>query len=268
MASAPLLSFVAGLNNTIAQNIVAHRDQHGAFQSRAAIKKVARLGPKAFEQAAGFLRIPQAKNALDGSAVHPEAYPVVEAIAKHSQCDVSQLIANNERLSKLDPKQFTNEKFGLPTVNDIISELKKPGRDPRPEFATAKFKEGVNTLADLKPAMQLEGVVTNVTNFGAFVDVGVHQDGLVHISCLANHFVKDPHQVVKAGDIVKVKVMEVDVARKRIGLSMRLDDDITSVSTSKDSPKKAKAQHSHRPVKQQAKPLNNAFAEAFAKAKR
>ncbi|WP_427980198.1 Tex family protein [Agarivorans sp.] len=268
MASAPLLSFVAGLNNTIAQNIVAHRDQHGAFQSRAAIKKVARLGPKAFEQAAGFLRIPQAKNALDGSAVHPEAYPVVEAIAKHSQCDVSQLIANNERLSKLDPKQFTNEKFGLPTVNDIISELKKPGRDPRPEFATAKFKEGVNTLADLKPAMQLEGVVTNVTNFGAFVDVGVHQDGLVHISCLANHFVKDPHQVVKAGDIVKVKVMEVDVARKRIGLSMRLDDDITSVSTSKESPKKAKAQHSHRPAKQQAKPLNNAFAEAFAKAKR
>jgi len=268
MASAPLLSFVAGLNNTIAQNIVAHRDQHGAFQSRAAIKKVARLGPKAFEQAAGFLRIPQAKNALDGSAVHPEAYPVVEAIAKHSQCDVSQLIANNERLSKLDPKQFTNEKFGLPTVNDIISELKKPGRDPRPEFATAKFKEGVNTLADLKPAMQLEGVVTNVTNFGAFVDVGVHQDGLVHISCLANHFVKDPHQVVKAGDIVKVKVMEVDVARKRIGLSMRLDDDITNVSTSKDSPKKAKAQHSHRPAKPQAKPLNNAFAEAFAKAKR
>ncbi|WP_040307583.1 Tex family protein [Agarivorans albus] len=267
MASAPLLSFVAGLNTTIAQNIVAYRDEHGAFKSRAAIKKVARLGPKAFEQAAGFLRINQAKNALDGSAVHPEAYPVVQAIAEHSQCEVSQLIANGERLNKLDPKQFISDKFGLPTVTDIIDELKKPGRDPRPEFATATFKEGVNTISDLKPAMLLEGVVTNVTNFGAFVDVGVHQDGLVHISCLANHFVKDPHQVVKAGDIVKVKVLEVEVQRKRIALSMRLDEDVRSnQSTNKTKPTPNKPHSAKKP--QASAPINSAFADAFAKAKK
>ncbi len=267
MASAPLLSFVAGLNTTIAQNIVAYRDEHGAFKSRAAIKKVARLGPKAFEQAAGFLRINQARNALDGSAVHPEAYPVVQAIAEHSQCEVSQLIANGERLNKLDPKQFTSDKFGLPTVTDIIDELKKPGRDPRPEFATATFKEGVNTINDLKPAMLLEGVVTNVTNFGAFVDVGVHQDGLVHISCLANHFVKDPHQVVKAGDIVKVKVLEVEVQRKRIALSMRLDEDVRSTpSTNKTKPTPNKPHSAKKP--QASAPINSAFADAFAKAKK
>ncbi|GAB1623648.1 Tex family protein [Agarivorans albus] len=267
MASAPLLSFVAGLNTTIAQNIVAYRDEHGAFKSRAAIKKVARLGPKAFEQAAGFLRINQAKNALDGSAVHPEAYPVVQAIAEHSQCEVSQLIANGERLNKLDPKQFTSDKFGLPTVTDIIDELKKPGRDPRPEFATATFKDGVNTIGDLKPAMLLEGVVTNVTNFGAFVDVGVHQDGLVHISCLANHFVKDPHQVVKAGDIVKVKVLEVEVQRKRIALSMRLDEDVRSTpSTNKTKPTHNKPHSAKKP--QASAPINSAFADAFAKAKK
>ncbi|GDY27261.1 transcription accessory protein [Agarivorans sp. Toyoura001] len=279
MASAPLLSFVAGLNTTIAQNIVAYRDENGAFKSRAAIKKVARLGPKAFEQAAGFLRIHQAKNALDGSAVHPEAYPVVEAIAKHSQCQVSQLIANNERLSNLDPKQFTNDKFGLPTVTDIIAELKKPGRDPRPEFATANFKEGVNTIGDLKPAMLLEGVVTNVTNFGAFVDVGVHQDGLVHISCLANHFVKDPHQVVKAGDIVKVKVLEVEPQRKRIALSMRLDEDIPQTAANNNKPRNthqgkpkqattSRATPRHEAKPQKTAPINSAFADAFAKAKK
>ncbi|MEE1674493.1 Tex family protein [Agarivorans aestuarii] len=267
MASAPLLSFVAGLNTTIAQNIVAYRDEHGAFKSRAAIKKVARLGPKAFEQAAGFLRINQAKNALDGSAVHPEAYPVVKAIAEHSQCEVSQLIANGERLNKLNPKQFTSDKFGLPTVTDIIDELKKPGRDPRPEFATATFKEGVNTISDLKPAMLLEGVVTNVTNFGAFVDVGVHQDGLVHISCLANHFVKDPHQVVKAGDIVKVKVLEVEIQRKRIALSMRLDEEVRpSQPSSKAKPQRAKAPANNKA--QTSAPINSAFADAFAKAKK
>jgi uncharacterized protein len=267
MASAPLLSFVAGLNTTIAQNIVAYRDEHGAFKSRAAIKKVARLGPKAFEQAAGFLRINQAKNALDSSAVHPEAYPVVKAIAEHSQCELSQLIANGERLNKLDPKQFTSDKFGLPTVTDIIDELKKPGRDPRPEFATATFKEGVNTISDLKPAMLLEGVVTNVTNFGAFVDVGVHQDGLVHISCLANHFVKDPHQVVKAGDIVKVKVLEVEVQRKRIALSMRLDEEVRpSQPSSKAKPQRAKAPANNKA--QTSAPINSAFADAFAKAKK
>ncbi|MGY5450835.1 Tex family protein [Agarivorans sp. MS3-6] len=271
MASAPLLSFVAGLNTTIAQNIVTYRDENGAFTSRTAIKKVARLGPKAFEQAAGFLRINHAKNALDGSAVHPEAYPVVEAIAKHSQCQVSQLIANNERLDKLDPKQFTNDKFGLPTVTDIIAELKKPGRDPRPEFATATFKEGVNTINDLKPAMRLEGVVTNVTNFGAFVDVGVHQDGLVHISCLANHFVKDPHQVVKAGDIVKVKVLELEPQRKRIALSMRLDDEVQANKTSKPVASQTKQRSAPKPKANNtgsAKPINSAFADAFAKAKK
>ncbi|WP_432454774.1 MULTISPECIES: Tex family protein [unclassified Agarivorans] len=270
MASAPLLSFVAGLNPTIAHNIVSYRDEHGAFQSRKQIKKVARLGPKAFEQAAGFLRIPQAANALDSSAVHPEAYPLVEAIANHSQCQVSQLIANSERLAKLDPKQFTNQQFGLPTVTDIIAELNKPGRDPRPEFATANFKEGIDSISDLKPAMQLEGVVTNVTNFGAFVDIGVHQDGLVHISCLADHFVKDPHQVVKAGDIVKVKVLEVEVQRKRIALSMRLDDEVHSGPKSADRSDKKPA-YKARPAKNtkpSTTPVNSAFADAFAKAKK
>lgn len=225
-ASAPLLIRVSGLNATLANNIVEFRNQNGAFASRKALKKVPRFGPKTFEQAAGFLRIVGADNPLDSSAVHPESYQVVEAIAAKNQRNIDTLIGDSKFLQSLQAADYTNETFGLPTVTDIIQELDKPGRDPRPEFKTADFKEGVETLKDLRPAMVLEGVVTNVTNFGAFVDVGVHQDGLVHISAISDKFIKDPRDVVKAGDVVKVKVMEVDVARKRIGLSMRLDDEL------------------------------------------
>jgi uncharacterized protein len=220
-ASAPLLTRVSGLNRTLAANIVSYRDENGAFKSRSALKKVPRLGPKAFEQAAGFLRIMGGKNPLDGSAVHPEAYPVVERIAEATGRPVKAMIGDRAFLKTLKPAQFADATFGIPTVTDIIAELEKPGRDPRPEFKTATFKEGVEKISDLKPGMQLEGVVTNVAAFGAFVDIGVHQDGLVHVSELADRFVKDPHEVVKAGDVVKVRVKEVDVSRKRIGLTMR-----------------------------------------------
>ena len=220
-ASASLLSRVAGLNATIAANIVAYRDQNGPFKSRSELKKVPRLGAKAFEQAAGFLRIMDGKNPLDASAVHPEAYPVVERIAKKTGRKVSALIGDKAFLSKLKAEDFADDKFGVPTVKDILSELEKPGRDPRPEFKTATFKDGVDTIGDLKPGMRLEGVVTNVTAFGAFVDIGVHQDGLVHVSELADTFVKDPHTVVKTGQVVNVVVLDVDTARKRIGLSMK-----------------------------------------------
>jgi len=223
-ASAPLLSRVSGLTPTLARNIVAHRDANGAFQQRRELKKVARLGAKAFEQAAGFLRIPQGTDPLDASGVHPEAYSVVKRMAKDAGCRVAKLIGASDVLAQLDPSRYTDETFGLPTVTDILAELDKPGRDPRPEFVTAEFREGVEELRDLVPDMVLEGVVTNVTNFGAFVDIGVHQDGLVHISCLSDKFVKDPHEVVKPGQVVKVKVMSVDLERKRIGLSMRLAD--------------------------------------------
>ena len=223
-ASAPLLARVAGLNQTIANNIVEFRNQNGALTNRAQLLKVTRLGPKAYEQAAGFLRINNAANPLDASGVHPEAYAVVERIAASTQREIRSLIGDSSLLTKLQPAEFVTEQFGLPTVTDILKELDKPGRDPRPEFKTAQFKEGVETLKDLELGMVLEGTVTNVTNFGAFVDVGVHQDGLVHISALSETFVKDPHTVVKAGDIVRVKVMEVDIARKRIALSMRLGD--------------------------------------------
>ncbi len=223
-ASAPLLARVSGLNQNIANNIIEFRNSNGVFTSRDQLKKVSRLGPKAFEQAAGFLRIAGAENPLDASAVHPESYAVVEKIAKANARAVNELIGDSAFLRKLNPAQYTDEQFGVPTVTDIISELDKPGRDPRPEFKTAQFQDGVEEIKDLEPGMILEGTVTNVTNFGAFVDVGVHQDGLVHISALSHQFVKDPREVVKAGDIVKVKVMEVDVARKRIGMSMRLDD--------------------------------------------
>ena len=224
-ASAALLTRISGLNTTLANNIVEFRDANGAFSDRNQLKKVPRLGPKAFEQAAGFLRVMNGSNPLDASAVHPEAYPLVKRIAEHSTRDIRSLIGDSAFLRQLDPKQFTDETFGLPTVTDILAELDKPGRDPRPEFKTAAFQDGVESLNDLKPGMLLEGVVTNVTNFGAFVDIGVHQDGLVHISALADRFVQDPHSVVKAGDIVKVKVMEVDIPRKRIALSMRLSDE-------------------------------------------
>ena len=220
-ASVPLLARVAGLNATIAQNIVLHRNENGAFKKRAEIKTVARLGPKAFEQAAGFLRVMNGSNPLDASAVHPEAYEVVERIAEATKRPLKSMIGDRAFLKSLDPKQFSDTRFGIPTVSDILSELEKPGRDPRPEFRTAEFKEGVEKIADLSRGMMLEGVVTNVTAFGAFVDVGVHQDGLVHVSELADKFVKDPRDVVKAGDVVKVRVKDVDAARKRIALTMK-----------------------------------------------
>ena len=223
-ASGALLRRVSGLSQTIADNIVSFRDEHGAFVNRQQLKSVPRLGEKTFEQAAGFLRIANGDNALDASSVHPESYAVVETIAAQQLRDVDALLGDSSLLKSLKPEDYVSEQFGLPTVTDIIVELDKPGRDPRPEFKAAEFKEGVETLKDLELAMVLEGVVTNVTNFGAFVDIGVHQDGLVHISALSETFVKDPHSVVKAGDIVKVKVMEVDIPRKRIALTMRLND--------------------------------------------
>ncbi|MBQ0798303.1 MAG: RNA-binding transcriptional accessory protein [Porticoccaceae bacterium] len=223
-ASAPLLARVSGLSQSIANNIIEFRDQNGAFKNRNQLKSVPRLGAKTFEQAAGFLRVANGDNPLDASAVHPESYSVVEQIAQQNTLDIATLIGNPTFLHGLNAANYVNEKFGLPTVTDIISELDKPGRDPRPEFKAAQFLDGVEKITDLKPGMVLEGAITNVTNFGAFVDIGVHQDGLVHISALANTFIKDPREVVKAGDIVKVKVMEVDVPRKRIGLSMRMDD--------------------------------------------
>ena len=224
-ASAPLLERVAGLSGTVAKNIVAYRDENGRFTTRKELGKVPRLGPKAFEQAAGFLRIQGGANPLDGSAVHPEAYPVVERVAQATGLSTEQLIGNTAVLTNLAPADFADGQFGVPTVTDILAELDKPGRDPRPEFKTAEFKEGVNEVKDLKPGMVLEGTVTNVAAFGAFVDVGVHQDGLVHVSAMSHKFVSDPHEVVRSGEVVKVKVMDVDVARNRIGLSLRLDDE-------------------------------------------
>ncbi len=223
-ASVALLTRVAGLTTMMAQNIVSWRDENGRFQDRQQLLKVSRLGPKAFEQCAGFLRINHGDNPLDASTVHPEAYPVVERILAATHQALRELMGNPTALGSLKPVDFTDERFGVPTVSDILKELEKPGRDPRPEFKTAKFADGIDTMNDLLPGMILEGAVTNVTNFGAFVDIGVHQDGLVHISSLSDSFVDDPHKVVKAGDIVKVKVMEVDLQRKRIALTMRLDE--------------------------------------------
>ncbi len=224
-ASAPLLARVSGVGESLAQQIVLHRDSNGPFRKRAALKEVPRLGPKAFELCAGFLRVPGGEDPLDSSGVHPEAYPVVRKILEFTKSDIKAVIGNSATLRKLQPKQFVDEKFGVPTVTDILKELEKPGRDPRPAFKTAEFKEGVETLNDLREGMILEGVVTNVAAFGAFVDIGVHQDGLVHVSVMSNTFVKDPRAVAKPGDIVKVKVMEVDKARKRIALSMRMSDE-------------------------------------------
>ncbi len=229
-ASVALLKRVSGLNQTLASNIVDFRDKHGAFSSREALKSVPRLGDKTFEQAAGFLRINSGENPLDKSGVHPEAYSVVQAIAEKSGRTIGSLLGDSVFLRTIKPNEFVSEQFGLPTVIDIIRELDKPGRDPRPEFKTATFKDGVEKISDLQLGMVLEGVVTNVANFGAFVDVGVHQDGLVHISALASRFIKDPRDVVKAGDIVKVKVLELDAARKRIALTMRLDDEVPTRS--------------------------------------
>jgi protein Tex len=223
-ASSALLSRVAGLSPALAEAVVARRNAAGAFRSRRELLEVSRLGPKTFEQCAGFLRIMSGDNPLDASAVHPEAYPLVERIAEKSGRDLGSLIGDSATLKAVKPADFADERFGVPTVTDILAELDKPGRDPRPEFKAAEFREGVETLKDLEPGMILEGSVTNVTHFGAFVDIGVHQDGLVHISALSKQFVEDPRSVVKAGDIVRVKVMSVDLPRARIGLSMRLDD--------------------------------------------
>lgn len=266
-ASVPLLARVAGLNRNLALNIVAYREQNGAFSSRKSLLKVPRMGPKSYEQAAGFLRIMGGSNPLDGSAVHPEAYPIAERIAAANDKAVADIIGDSSFLKSLQARDYIDAHFGVPTVSDIIRELEKPGRDPRPEFKTAEFKEGVETLADLKIGMTLEGVVTNVTNFGAFVDIGVHQDGLVHISALADKFVSDAHDVVKAGDVVKVKVIEVDTERKRIALTMRLHDPVDQASAP-SSVSARKPSTTTKPKRSEPLPANNAFAEAFAKAKR
>lgn len=268
-ASAALLARISGLNTTLANNIVQFRDTNGAFTSRAALKKVPRLGEKTFEQAAGFLRVMNGENPLDASAVHPEAYPLVKRIAADTGRDIRALLGDSSFLRQLDPARFTDQTFGLPTVTDILKELDKPGRDPRPEFKTAAFQEGVETLADLKPGMVLEGVVTNVTNFGAFVDIGVHQDGLVHISALAEKFVKDPRDVVKAGDIVHVKVMEVDIPRHRVALSMRMNDTPTEkVEGSRASTARGNTPRSERHSSQEKPaPANNGMASLFANAR-
>ncbi|HDX8592798.1 TPA: RNA-binding transcriptional accessory protein [Aeromonas dhakensis] len=262
-ASVALLNRVSGLSQTLAQNIVAYRDEHGAFQHRQQLLKVSRLGPKAFEQCAGFLRIRGGSNPLDGSAVHPESYPVVERILVKLEQTVDSLLGNSSLLRTLKPADYTDEQFGVPTVTDIIGELDKPGRDPRPEFKTATFKEGVEKISDLVPEMALEGVVTNVTNFGAFVDIGVHQDGLVHISSLTDRFVKDPREVVKAGDIVRVRVLEVDVPRKRISLTMRLDEKAGQPARKPAEPKQAARQSAPTDGA-----MGNAFAAALSKLKK
>ena len=265
-ASVPLLTRISGLNATLASNIVSYRDQNGAFRTRKELLKVPRLGDKTFEQAAGFLRIAGGDNPLDASSVHPEAYPVVEKIVARAGRDVKTLIGDSAFLKSVRATDYTDERFGLPTVMDILKELDKPGRDPRPEFKTATFQDGVEDIKHLQPGMVLEGVVTNVANFGAFVDIGVHQDGLVHISALSNKFIDDPRKVVKAGDVVKVKVLEVDVARKRIALTMRLDDEIGSgnnrggrnESRSDNRPRQQRVQSS-------APQGDTAMAAAFAK---
>ncbi|MCL2590391.1 MAG: RNA-binding transcriptional accessory protein [Betaproteobacteria bacterium] len=273
-ASAPLLARISGLNTLLAGNIVTYRDSNGPFRDRRALLEVARLGSKTFEQAAGFLRIPNGNNPLDASAVHPEAYPVVERILTKTGKDARALMGDAAFVKAIDAAEFTDECFGLPTVKDILAELEKPGRDPRPEFRTANFREGVKSPADLTIGMMLEGVVTNVTNFGAFVDIGVHQDGLVHISALADRFVKDPHSIVKAGQIVKVKVLEVDLPRKRIALTMRLSDETPRAKTERrpssraDSQPKTTPRPSHPPrTDAQPKAAENAMALAFARAR-
>lgn len=270
-ASVALLNRVSGLSQTLAQNIVAYRDENGAFKSRQQLLKVSRLGPKAFEQCAGFLRIRGGSNPLDGSAVHPESYPVVERILAKLEQTVDSLLGNSSLLRTLKPADYTDEQFGVPTVTDIIGELDKPGRDPRPEFKTATFKEGVEKISDLVPEMVLEGVVTNVTNFGAFVDIGVHQDGLVHISSLTDRFVKDPREVVKAGDIVRVKVLEVDAPRKRISLTMRLDEKAGQPARKPAEPRhtgNAKPKQAPRQSPPTDGAMGNAFAAALSKLKK
>ena len=276
MASAALLKQVSGLSSSIATNIVEYRNQHGEFKNRRDLKEVPRFGAKSYEQAAGFLRIVNGDNPLDASAVHPESYNVVKKIGSASKKKVAQMIGDRSFLSKLNPSDYTDEKFGLPTVTDILVELEKPGRDPRPEFKTAEFKDGVESMKDLKAGMRLEGVITNVTNFGAFVDIGVHQDGLVHISALSNQFVKDPHTVVKTGDVVKVKVMEIDLQRKRIALTMRLDDEVqakhsgneSGTNTATRSTRSARTQSTERALEKPAVGSFGTLLQDAAKAKK
>jgi uncharacterized protein len=270
-ASAPLLTRISGLNSTLASNIVSYRDAHGAFKSRQELLSVPRLGDKTFEQAAGFLRIRDGENPLDASSVHPEAYPVVEKMIADLKQPIKSIMGNNSVLRSLSAAKYTDDRFGLPTVQDIFKELEKPGRDPRPEFRTASFADGVEEVKDLVPGMMLEGVVTNVAAFGAFVDIGVHQDGLVHISALSNTYVKDPHEVVKAGQVVRVKVLEVDLPRKRIALTMRMSDEATPQRERHDAsggnrqPQRPRDNGPQRAPRQQAAPMNNAMANAFAK---
>jgi protein Tex len=277
-ASAALLARVSGLSTTVAENIVVHRDANGPFKRRSELLKVPRLGDKTYEQCAGFLRIADGDQPLDASAVHPEAYPLVERILRDSGRGEAQAIGDGAFVRALKPERYTDERFGLPTVRDILKELEKPGRDPRPEFKAARFAEGVEDIKDLRPGMVLEGVVSNVAAFGAFVDIGVHQDGLVHISALADRFVKDPREVVKAGDIVKVKVLEVDVARKRIALTRRLDDvpgdggprdgrDANERGGSGRDADRRLPRRDARPPKSAAPAPDNALAAAFAKAR-
>ncbi|HRP77359.1 MAG TPA: helix-hairpin-helix domain-containing protein, partial [Rhodocyclaceae bacterium] len=276
-ASGALLSRVSGLSSTVAANIVAHRDANGPFKSRRALLQVPRLGEKTFEQCAGFLRIADGDEPLDASAVHPEAYPVVERIVAATGKPIQALVGDGGFVRTLKARDFTDERFGEPTVRDILAELEKPGRDPRPEFKAAKFADGVEDIKDLREGMILEGVVSNVAAFGAFVDIGVHQDGLIHISALSDRFVKDPREVVKAGDIVRVKVLEVDVARKRIALTRRLDDapaprgerqEARRDSGPRDprgGPRGGRPGGTPKPA---APPANNALADAFSRARR
>jgi uncharacterized protein len=269
-ASAPLLARVSGLSSAVAQSIVAYRDLKGMFTSRSALRDVPRLGEKTFEQAAGFLRVMGGDNPLDSSAVHPESYPLVQKILADIKQEMKGIIGDSNLLKSLNPAKYADEKFGIPTISDILKELEKPGRDPRPEFKSATFKEGVEEIKDLRPDMILEGVITNVAAFGAFVDIGVHQDGLVHISALANTFVKDPHTVVKVGQVVKVKVLEVDEKRKRIALTMRLSDSAAEGGSKPDSRdrndgKRLAQQHQQQPRQQAG--ANSAMAAAFAKLK-
>ncbi|WP_376696350.1 Tex family protein [Wenzhouxiangella sp. EGI_FJ10305] len=270
-ASSALLARVAGLNATVADNIVSHRDDNGPFRRRKDLLKVPRLGAKGFEQAAGFLRIADGDDPLDASAVHPEAYPVVKRILEKLARPVTEVIGDSRTLRALNAQDFADARFGLPTVQDILKELEKPGRDPRPEFETAKFTEGVDTIKDLRPGMILEGTVSNVAAFGAFVDLGVHQDGLVHISAMSDKFVKDPRTVVKAGQVVKVKVMNIDLERKRIALSLRLDDPLPDETdpTAKGDPKppRPKSKSGKKAGKQSPSNTDGTLAEAFARAK-
>ncbi len=273
-ASAPLLARVSGLSSSVAQSIVNYRDAKGMFKSRSDLRSVPRLGDKTFEQAAGFLRIMNGDNPLDRSAVHPESYPLVEKILADIKKDVKSIIGDGSALKSISPAKYADEKFGVPTITDILKELEKPGRDPRPEFTTATFKDGVEEIKDLRPDMILEGVITNVAAFGAFVDIGVHQDGLVHISALSNTFVKDPHSVVKAGQVVKVKVLEVDEKRKRIALTMRLTDSAPQPGSKpeqrgdRDDAKRLNQHRNQAQHTQAASPMNSAMASAFAKLKR